>query len=220
VLIRVVAPRPGENPSLGYRISLTGEPGGKKAFGRVQALSTKLTKEEFQAGERVGGEWQQLTVRAVGDEIVSTLNGRVVSRVEGREHRVGNVGIEVKRGALEFRKLRVASLGAPTCSDGSGARSTASKPENPGVQLPKVVSEVRPHYTIEAMSDKTQGTVWVEAVVMADGTVGDVCVSKPLDLDLDLEALAAAKQWKFKAGTRDGQPVTVLVTIELTFTLR
>ncbi|PYQ93305.1 MAG: energy transducer TonB, partial [Acidobacteria bacterium] len=34
------------------------------------------------------------------------------------------------------------------------------------------------------------------------------------------EAIKAAREWKFKPGTRLGQPVPVLVTIELTFTLR
>jgi hypothetical protein len=32
--------------------------------------------------------------------------------------------------------------------------------------------------------------------------------------------LKAAKQWRFAPGTRFGQAVAVLVTIELTFTLR
>jgi TonB family protein len=37
---------------------------------------------------------------------------------------------------------------------------------------------------------------------------------------LDQEAIKAAKQWRFRPGTRFGEPVAVLVTIELTFTLR
>jgi outer membrane biosynthesis protein TonB len=37
---------------------------------------------------------------------------------------------------------------------------------------------------------------------------------------LDLEAMKAARNWRFRPGTRLGEPVSVLVTIELTFTLR
>ena len=33
-------------------------------------------------------------------------------------------------------------------------------------------------------------------------------------------AIKAARQWKFSPGTRMGQAVPVLITIELTFTLR
>ena len=72
------------------------------------------------------------------------------------------------------------------------------------------------------MRAKVQGSVWIEAVVMPDGSVGDVRITKSLDriFGLDEEALRATKQWRFLPGTRFGQPVPVLVVIELTFTLR
>ena len=59
-------------------------------------------------------------------------------------------------------------------------------------------------------------------VVRPDGTVGDVQIVRSLDptFGLDLQAIAAVKQWKFAAGTRLGEPVAVRITIELTFTLR
>jgi TonB family protein len=52
--------------------------------------------------------------------------------------------------------------------------------------------------------------------------VGEVQVLRSLDsvFGLDQEAIKAAKQWKFAPGTRLGEPVSVLVTIELQFTLR
>ena len=83
-----------------------------------------------------------------------------------------------------------------------------------------MIRQQKPHYTVQAMADKVQGTVWVDAVVLVDGTVGDVCVTKSLHEDLDIEALAAARAWRFTPGRRNGEPVPVLVTIELTFTLR
>ena len=85
-----------------------------------------------------------------------------------------------------------------------------------------MLREVRPNYTADAMRAKVQGTVWVEAVVLQDGTVGEAKIVRSLDstFGLDEEALKAARQWRFAPGTRFGQPVPVLVTIELTFTLR
>ena len=64
--------------------------------------------------------------------------------------------------------------------------------------------------------------VATRAVVLPDGTVGKVEVVRSLDsaFGLDQEAIKAAKQWRFAPGTRFGEPVAVLVTIELTFTLR
>ena len=88
--------------------------------------------------------------------------------------------------------------------------------------LPRVLREVKPQYTSDAMRAKVQGTVLLQCVVKADGSVGDVQVVRSLDsaFGLDQEAIKAARQWRFAPGTRLGEPVPVLVTIELTFTLR
>jgi TonB family protein len=104
---------------------------------------------------------------------------------------------------------------------GGGTGGGVYRPGN-GVELPRVEREVKPQYTAEAMRAKVQGTVLLECVVLPDGSVGNVQISKSLDpnFGLDQEAIKAAKQWRFRPGTRQGQPVAVLVTIELTFTLR
>ena len=91
-----------------------------------------------------------------------------------------------------------------------------------GIVSPRVLTEVKPAYTAEAMRAKIQGTVWIEAVVMPDGSVGNVQITRSLDptFGLDQEAIKAVKRWRFAPGTRMGQAVPVLVEIELTFTLR
>ncbi len=91
-----------------------------------------------------------------------------------------------------------------------------------GIEIPVLLKEVKPQYTADAMRAKIQGMVIVECVVLPDGTVGEVRVQKSLDpvFGLDQEAIKAAKQWRFIPGKRQGQPVPVLISIELTFTLR
>ena len=104
---------------------------------------------------------------------------------------------------------------------GGGSGGGVYRPGN-GVETPRLLREVTPKYTAEAMRAKVQGVVLVEAVVRPDGSVGDVTVVRSLDRNfgLDEEAIKAAKQWRFQPGTRFGKPVAVLVTIELSFTLR
>ena len=91
-----------------------------------------------------------------------------------------------------------------------------------GVLSPKVLTEVKPQYTAQAMRAKIQGTVLLQCVVMPDGTAANITVLRSLDsaFGLDLEAIKAARQWKFAPGTMSGQAVPVQVTIEITFTLR
>jgi TonB family protein len=91
-----------------------------------------------------------------------------------------------------------------------------------GITSPRVLREVKPQYTADAMRAKVQGTVLLACVVRADGTIGDVQVVRSLDstFGLDEQAIRAVRQWTFAAGTRMGEPVPVQITIELTFTLR
>jgi protein TonB len=104
---------------------------------------------------------------------------------------------------------------------GGGTGGGVYRPGN-GVTLPRVLHEERPQYTSDAMRAKVQGTVLLECVVNPDGSVGEVQVVRSLDptFGLDQQAVSAARKWRFAPGTRMGQPVSVLVTIELTFTLR
>lgn len=91
-----------------------------------------------------------------------------------------------------------------------------------GVTAPRILRQVKPAYTSEAMRAKVQGEVLLRCVVLPDGSVGRVEVVKSLDsvFGLDQEAIKAARQWKFVPGTRLGEPVAVRVTIALDFTLR
>jgi protein TonB len=104
---------------------------------------------------------------------------------------------------------------------GGGTGGGVYRPGN-GVTTPRVLREVRPNYTSDAMRAKVQGVVVLECVVRPDGSVGDVHVTRSLDstFGLDQEAIKAAKAWRFAPGTRMGEPVPVLISIELTFTLR
>jgi len=104
---------------------------------------------------------------------------------------------------------------------GGGTGGGVYQPGN-GVTLPRILKEVKPAYTSDAMRAKVQGTVLLQCVVRPDGSVTDIQVLRSLDsvFGLDQEAMKAARQWRFAAGTRMGQPVPVQITIELTFTLR
>jgi TonB family protein len=94
--------------------------------------------------------------------------------------------------------------------------------KDPGVTLPKVVSEVKPQYTPEAIRAKIQGTVTMNVVVRTDGTPRDIEITKSLDAKygLDTQAVAALSQWRFEPGLKDGKPVPVRVTVEMRFTLK
>jgi TonB family protein len=89
-----------------------------------------------------------------------------------------------------------------------------------GVTLPKVVKDVKPYYTPEAMNERVQGEVQLRCVVTKAGVPTQIEVTQPLDERLDKQAVAALEQWRFDAGQKDGAPVAVRVAIKMTFTLK
>jgi protein TonB len=91
-----------------------------------------------------------------------------------------------------------------------------------GVAHPRLIKETKPNYTGEAMRQRIEGVVWMEAIVEADGSVGEVRVTQSLDKEyvLDEEAVRAVKQWRFAPAMQEGEPVRVLVEVQMSFVVR
>lgn len=89
------------------------------------------------------------------------------------------------------------------------------------VSAPRLIKEVKPRYTTEALRNRIQGSVVLEAVVTDEGCTSQVRVVRSLDAGgLDEEAVAAVAQWQFEPGRLGATPVNVLVTIVLDFIVR
>ena len=88
-----------------------------------------------------------------------------------------------------------------------------------GVTAPSVLYKVDPSYTRSARAAKVQGTVLLVMVIGSDGRAKDIQVKKSVNSQLGEQAVAAVRKWKFKPGTKDGQPVNVRASIEVNFRL-
>jgi TonB family protein len=88
-----------------------------------------------------------------------------------------------------------------------------------GVSAPVLVSKIEPEYAQEARAAQLQGTVVLYVEIPPDGVPRNLLVTRGLGLGLDQKAVDAISQWKFKPGTKDGQPVTVAAQIEVNFRL-
>jgi TonB family protein len=89
------------------------------------------------------------------------------------------------------------------------------------VTAPRVLVEVRPKYTSDALRRHIQGTVELEVVVTRDGLPSRIRMVRSLDPGgLDDEAIVAVTGWRFEPGRNAGTPVDVLVTVLLDFWIR
>ena len=107
--------------------------------------------------------------------------------------------------------------------DGSDA-GTGGRYYQPGadVTMPIELRKGMAQYTTEAMRARAQGAITVECVVQTSGVCTNIRVTRAFNptFGLDQEAIKAAAQWRFRPGMRRGQPVAVLVTMEIAFALR
>ena len=92
-----------------------------------------------------------------------------------------------------------------------------------GISLPVLLKDVKPQYTAMGMKARIEGRVLMEVLGLENGRVGTVRVLRSLDtvhgLD-DAEAVKALRQWRFAPGMKDGEPVQVMMTVEMAFTMR
>lgn len=98
-------------------------------------------------------------------------------------------------------------------------RVCSNKNPQPCATAPHPTYMPDPQYSKEARKKKKQGTILMETVVGLDGLPHDIRVLRPIGYGLDQQAVKALSQWKFEPGTKDGQPVSVLLQIEMDFRL-
>ena len=76
-----------------------------------------------------------------------------------------------------------------------------------------------PKYPKKSRKAHDRGTVLLKVVVGKDGLPRDIKVARGLTPELEKSAIDAVQQWKFVPAARSGQPVAVLIQVEVNFHL-
>ena len=87
------------------------------------------------------------------------------------------------------------------------------------VLAPRALSTPDPEYTEQAREAKLQGMCVLRVIVGADGKPRDIHVIRSLGMGLDEKAVAAVSQWAFSPATKDGLPVPVQISVQVSFRL-
>ena len=87
------------------------------------------------------------------------------------------------------------------------------------VQAANLIYQVNPVYPVLARQARVQGVVVMEAVINKSGSIESlhVLTGHPL---LNQAALDAVKQWKYRPTMLNGEPVEVITTVTVIFSLR
>ena len=102
-----------------------------------------------------------------------------------------------------------------------GAKAATKAPEYPGGNeaLQSYITE-NIQYPAEAKENGIEGVVSVTFTVKTDGTIGNIKINRPVDPDLESEAIRLVKGMpKWTPANNDGTPVEAQTEVEVPFTL-
>jgi protein TonB len=92
-------------------------------------------------------------------------------------------------------------------------------PPAPGTLAPRAIYDPEPDYPEAARQVKVSGEMTALLKIDIIGNVEDVCVSRPLQPDLDRAAVHALLAWRFEPARKGGVAVPYTSTVTLTFNL-
>jgi protein TonB len=88
-----------------------------------------------------------------------------------------------------------------------------------GMQAPHKIVDVRPAYPPIAQTARIEGVVILETVIDTRGNVESVHVLRSIPM-LDQAAIDAVRLWKFTPSRLNGEPVPIVMTVTVNFSLK
>jgi periplasmic protein TonB len=121
---------------------------------------------------------------------------------------------------VEERPMPPPPQPAAAAADTPATPPSANAALAPGETAVPIPGQAPPRYPATAMRRGVTGTVLLRVEVGPDGVPMDVQVAQRSgSRDLDRAAIDAVRDWRFRPGQRDGQPVASTVTIPIDFSL-
>ena len=144
-----------------------------------------------------------------------------VSQETGREDEVSPPPVGSLVGTEGGPPPDIAGVGIPAVvpPPPPSTEPTAPMRLHSGMKAPVKTTDVAPVYPMIARQAHLQGVVILEAVLDAQGRVESVRVLRSIP-QLDRAAVDAVQQWRFTPALLNGQPVPVVITVTVNFTLQ
>src|SRR6185437_6157889 len=83
-----------------------------------------------------------------------------------------------------------------------------------------LIQVVRPSYPVELQRAGVVGTVRVEAVISKEGALTGTRVISSPDAALTQAVTDAVSRWRYRPSSLDGQPVEVITTIDVNYSVK
>jgi len=85
---------------------------------------------------------------------------------------------------------------------------------------PVPMEKADPKYPPGLIKEHVQGDVVLYAIIRKNGSVDSIQLVRGLDPELDHNAMEALSRWKFRPGTREGEPIDIEAVVHIPFKYR
>jgi TonB family protein len=124
------------------------------------------------------------------------------------------------------RKLleqELAGIEAQNSAEAARARENQQKLvesyQSPLDRKARAIYRVDPEYSEDARARKVEGTVMLGLTIDHEGRPQNIQVKRSLDPSLDQKAIEAVSKWRFEPAVKNGQPASMVITVEVYFAL-
>jgi TonB family protein len=124
--------------------------------------------------------------------------------------------VRVSQKAEQFIPVAIEAESAPDCNVKVPEPPDFSSNKN---RPPHVVSKYEPDYPATAPRTSKETVVTLALVVGVDGQPHNIRIESSPGKDFSKNAIEAVSKWKFDPGLKNGQPVEMPVSIEMSFRL-
>jgi TonB family protein len=92
-------------------------------------------------------------------------------------------------------------------------------PSSEDLSGPAPLKKIDPKYPPTLVAERVAGEVILYAVIRRDGSVDSIQLVRGIDQQLDQNAIAALRQWRFRPGAKQGTPIELEAIVHIPFRL-
>ena len=155
----------------------------------------------------------------IGTTTIALATALFLATVSARE---AAANISIRTSNVPAIRASMAAGGSQRAGAAPRLQLAAAARASSDVMTPPEIAEYTTPalYSEAARARGVEGLVTVGVHIGADGRIGDVHIVHGLGFGLDQNALVAVRQWRFRPGTRNGEPVAMDAEVTIEFSLR
>ena len=184
----------------------------KSAGAQAKLLEVQRSLEQFKREKQQQDEQQLKQLRETLAELEKT---RPADETRVKEMRDKIAAIEID--ADKQKRDLLTQLNDEQMRELKEKLAESGKSYGDGDRKAKVIYKIEPEYTADAREKKIEGSVLLGVTINHDGMPQNPQVKKSLYPSLDQSAIDAVRKWRFEPAIKNGQPVSMYITVEFFF---